>query len=118
MEACGDLNSPVILQAASGTRKYASHTYLIKLVEAAVAKTPVLTALHLDHGVSFELCTSCLDGGFKSVLIDGSHLPIRRHLFDKVSHFNPRQYLNLSREVIYNMVKHKIEYVLGSANKA
>ena len=74
-EACRDLNSPVILQVSSGARKYASHTYLMKLVEAAVVETPVPIALHLDHGDSFELCKSCIDGGFTSVMIDGSHMP-------------------------------------------
>lgn len=73
-EACRDLNSPVILQVSSGARKYASHTYLMKLVEAAVVETPVPIALHLDHGDSFELCKSCIDGGFTSVMIDGSHM--------------------------------------------
>ncbi len=72
--ACRDVNSPVILQVSSGARKYASHTYLLKLVEAAVEETHVPIALHLDHGDSFELCKSCIDGGFTSVMIDGSHL--------------------------------------------
>ncbi len=79
-EACRDLNSPVILQVSSGARKYASHTYLMKLVEAAVAETPVPIALHLDHGDSFELCKSCIDGGFTSVMIDGSHLPYEENV--------------------------------------
>ena len=79
-EACRDLSSPVILQVSSGARKYASHTYLIKLVEAAVAETPVPIALHLDHGDSFELCKSCIDGGFTSVMIDGSHLPYKENV--------------------------------------
>lgn len=73
-EACKDTNSPVILQVSSGARKYANHTYLKKLVEAAVLETPVPIAWHLDHGDSFELCKSCIDGGFTSVMIDGSHL--------------------------------------------
>lgn len=73
-EACRDLCSPVILQVSAGARKYANHTYLKKLVEAAVAETPVPIALHLDHGDSFELCKSCIDDGFTSVMIDGSHL--------------------------------------------
>ena len=72
--ACKKLNAPVILQVSSGARKYANHTYLTKLVEAAVIETPVPVALHLDHGDSFELCKSCIDGGFTSVMIDGSHL--------------------------------------------
>ena len=74
-EAAGELNSPVILQVSKGARAYANHTYLVKLVEAAVAENPQIPiALHLDHGDSFELCKSCIDGGFTSVMIDGSHL--------------------------------------------
>lgn len=73
-KACKDLKAPLILQVSAGARKYASHEYLIKLVEAAVLETPVPIALHLDHGDSFELCKSCIDGGFTSVMIDGSHL--------------------------------------------
>ncbi|MGN0518519.1 MAG: class II fructose-1,6-bisphosphate aldolase [Acutalibacteraceae bacterium] len=72
-EACKDLNAPVILQVSAGARKYANHTYLVKLVEAAVQETGLPIALHLDHGDSFELCKSCIDGGFTSVMIDGSH---------------------------------------------
>ena len=73
-EAAKDLNAPLILQVSAGARKYANHTYLVKLVEAAVAETGLPIALHLDHGDSFELCKSCIDGGFTSVMIDGSHL--------------------------------------------
>lgn len=73
-QACKELNSPVILQVSAGARKYASHTYLMKLVEAAAIETPIPMALHLDHGDSFELCKSCIDGGFTSVMIDGSSL--------------------------------------------
>ena len=72
-EACKELNAPVVLQVSAGARKYANHTYLVKLVEAAVAESGVDIALHLDHGDSFELCKSCIDGGFTSVMIDGSH---------------------------------------------
>ncbi len=72
-EACNELNAPVILQVSSGARKYANHTYLLKLVEAAIHETNIPIALHLDHGDSFELCKSCIDGGFTSVMIDGSH---------------------------------------------
>ena len=68
------LNSPRILQVSAGARKYASHTYLVKLVEAALIETDLPIALHLDHGDSFELCKSVIDGGFTSVMIDGSHL--------------------------------------------
>jgi len=72
-EAGKELNSPLILQVSSGARKYANHTYLVKLVEAALIETDLPIALHLDHGDTFELCKSCIDGGFSSVMIDGSH---------------------------------------------
>lgn len=72
-EAASELNSPVILQVSKGAREYANHTYLVKLVEAAVKLYPNMPiALHLDHGDSFELCKSCIDGGFTSVMIDMS----------------------------------------------
>ncbi|ODU55677.1 MAG: fructose-1,6-bisphosphate aldolase, class II [Clostridium sp. SCN 57-10] len=64
--------SPVILQVSAGARKYAKHTYLMKLVEAAVQETGLPIALHLDHGEDFEICKACIDGGFTSVMIDGS----------------------------------------------
>ena len=66
--------APVILQVSAGARKYAKHIYLTKLVEAAVADTDVPIALHLDHGDGFEICKDCIDGGFTSVMIDGSKL--------------------------------------------
>jgi fructose-bisphosphate aldolase, class II len=72
-EAAKEVNAPLILQVSSGARKYANHTYLIKLVEAAIIETGLPIALHLDHGDTFELCKSCIDGGFTSVMIDGSH---------------------------------------------
>ena len=73
-EACREENAPVILQVSKGARAYANHTYLVKLVEAAIAECPEIPiALHLDHGDSFETCKSCIDGGFTSVMIDGSH---------------------------------------------
>ncbi len=72
-EAAKELNAPLILQVSSGARKYANHTYLMKLVEAAEINTGLPIALHLDHGDTFELCKSCIDGGFTSVMIDGSH---------------------------------------------
>ncbi|MDD4690216.1 MAG: class II fructose-1,6-bisphosphate aldolase [Eubacteriales bacterium] len=71
-EAAKEVNAPLILQVSSGARKYANHTYLVKLVEAAIEETGLPIALHLDHGDSFELCKSCIDGGFTSVMIDGS----------------------------------------------
>ena len=72
-EACQDTHSPVILQVSKGARAYANHTYLVKLVEAALIECPELPiALHLDHGPDFETCKACIDGGFTSVMIDGS----------------------------------------------
>ena len=72
-EACKEEKSPVILQVSKGARAYANHTYLVKLVEAAVIECPEIpVALHLDHGDSFETCKSCIDGGFTSVMIDAS----------------------------------------------
>ena len=72
-EAAGELKSPVILQVSKGARAYANHTYLVKLVEAAIIENPEIPiALHLDHGDTFELCKSCIDGGFTSVMIDAS----------------------------------------------
>lgn len=73
VEAVKELNSPVILQVSAGARKYAGPNYLKKLVEAAVLETDVPIVLHLDHGADFEQCKSCIDGGFTSVMIDGSH---------------------------------------------
>ncbi len=72
-EAGKELNSPLILQVSAGARKYANHTYLVKLVEAALLETDLPIALHLDHGDTFELCKDCIDNGFSSVMIDGSH---------------------------------------------
>ncbi|HOV27149.1 MAG TPA: class II fructose-1,6-bisphosphate aldolase [Pseudobacteroides sp.] len=72
-EAAKEENAPLILQVSAGARKYANHTYLVKLVEAAIQETGLPIALHLDHGDTFELCKSCIDGGFTSVMIDGSH---------------------------------------------
>jgi len=72
-EAAKEVNAPLILQVSSGARKYANHTYLMKLVEAAIIETGLPICLHLDHGDTFELCKSCIDGGFTSVMIDGSH---------------------------------------------
>jgi fructose-bisphosphate aldolase class II len=79
-EAAKEENAPLILQVSSGARKYANHTYLMKLVEAAEAETGLPICLHLDHGDSFELCKSCIDGGFTSVMIDGSHLPFEENI--------------------------------------
>ena len=79
-EAAKECNSPVILQVSAGARKYAKHVYLVKLVEAALADTDLPIVLHLDHGDSFELCKDCIDGGFTSVMIDGSKLPFQENV--------------------------------------
>ena len=80
-EACSEQKSPVILQVSKGARAYANHTYLMKLVEAAVIENPDLPiALHLDHGLDFETCKSCIDGGFTSVMIDGSSLSFEENI--------------------------------------
>ncbi len=80
-EAAAELKSPLILQVSKGARKYARHEYLVHLVKAALEidkELPIV--LHLDHGDSFELCKSCVDGGFTSVMIDGSHLPYEENI--------------------------------------
>jgi fructose-bisphosphate aldolase class II len=80
-EACKEQKSPVILQVSKGARAYANHTYLVKLVEAAVEECPEIPiALHLDHGPDFETCKACIDGGFTSVMIDGSSLPFEENV--------------------------------------
>lgn len=79
-EAAKEEKSPLILQVSAGARKYANHTYLMKLVEAAIIETDLPICLHLDHGDSFELCKSCIDDGFTSVMIDGSHLPFKENI--------------------------------------
>ena len=61
------------MQVSAGARKYANHVYLTKLVEAAIEDSGLPICLHLDHGADFEICKSCIDGGFTSVMIDGSH---------------------------------------------
>ena len=72
-EACQEEKAPVILQVSKGARAYANHNYLVKLVEAAVICCPdIPIVLHLDHGPDFETCKACIDGGFTSVMIDGS----------------------------------------------
>ena len=72
-EAAGEVKSPVILQVSAGARKYAKHEYLVALAQAAIKDSGIDLALHLDHGADFEICKSCIDGGFSSVMIDGSH---------------------------------------------
>lgn len=71
-EAAKETNSPVILQVSGSARKYAKHNYLVHMVQAAIEDTNLPIALHLDHGADFDICKSCIDGGFSSVMIDGS----------------------------------------------
>lgn len=80
LNACKELNSPVILQVSGSARKYAHHAYLYHMVQAAVEETGLPIVLHLDHGSSFELCKDVIDGGFTSVMIDGSHLPYEENV--------------------------------------
>ena len=80
-EACREEKAPVILQVSKGARAYANHTYLVKLVEAAVIECPEIPiVLHLDHGDSFETCKACIDGGFTSVMIDASSKPFAENI--------------------------------------
>ena len=80
-EACREEKAPVILQVSKGARAYANHTYLVKLVEAAVIECPEIPiALHLDHGDSFDTCKACIDGGFTSVMIDASSKPFAENI--------------------------------------
>ncbi len=71
-EAAAEVQSPLILQVSAGARKYAKHVYLMKLIEAAIEDTGLPICVHLDHGESFDICKSCIDGGFSSVMFDGS----------------------------------------------
>ncbi len=80
VQAGEKLNAPLILQVSAGARKYANHAYLVKLVEAASETSGLPIALHLDHGPDFETCKSCIDGGFTSVMIDGSHFPYEENV--------------------------------------
>ena len=79
-EAALEVKAPLILQVSKGARAYANHTYLTKLVEAAIIETGLPIALHLDHGDSFETCKSCIDGGFTSVMIDASSKPFAENI--------------------------------------
>jgi fructose-bisphosphate aldolase class II len=80
MEAGAAERSPLILQVSAGARKYAGQIYIIKLVEAALATSDLPVVLHLDHGQNFEICKEVIDGGFSSVMIDGSHLPYEENI--------------------------------------
>ncbi len=80
-EAAREEKAPLILQVSKGARAYANHTYLVKLVEAAVIECPEIPiGLHLDHGPDFETCKSCIDGGFTSVMIDGSSFSFEENI--------------------------------------
>ncbi|MGB7603919.1 MAG: class II fructose-1,6-bisphosphate aldolase [Lutisporaceae bacterium] len=80
VDAAKEEKSPLILQVSAGARKYAKHVYLMKLVEAAIEDTGLPIALHLDHGEDFEICKSCIDGGFSSVMIDGSRYSFEENI--------------------------------------
>jgi len=80
VEAGNEEKSPLILQVSEGARKYANPTYLVKLVEAAVATSNIPIVLHLDHGDSFEMCKACVDDGFTSVMIDASKHPFEKNI--------------------------------------
>ena len=73
-------NAPLILQVSKGARAYAKHVYLMKMIEAAVEDTDLPIVVHLDHGPDFETCKSCIDGGFTSVMIDGSHMAFEENI--------------------------------------
>ena len=79
-EAVGDKKAPLILQVSAGARKYAKHTYLVHLIQAAMEDTGLDIVLHLDHGEDFEICKACIDGGFTSVMIDGSKHPLEENI--------------------------------------
>ncbi len=80
MNAAAEEQAPLILQVSAGARKYAGQTYIVKLIEAALAESDLPVVLHLDHGADFEICKDCIDGGFTSVMIDGSHLPYEENV--------------------------------------
>ncbi|SDE18975.1 class II fructose-1,6-bisphosphate aldolase [Sporomusa acidovorans] len=80
VDAAKEEQAPLILQVSAGARKYAKHVYLIKLVEAALEDSGLPICLHLDHGEDFDICKSCIDGGFSSVMIDGSKLPFEENI--------------------------------------
>jgi fructose-bisphosphate aldolase class II len=73
-------NAPLILQVSAGARKYAGQNYIMKLMEAALQDTDLPVVLHLDHGPDFAMCKAVIDGGFTSVMYDGSHLPYEENI--------------------------------------
>lgn len=80
MEAGTEEKAPVILQVSAGARKYAGQNYIVKLIEAGLMEADIPVVLHLDHGADFEICKACVDGGFTSVMIDGSHQPFEDNI--------------------------------------
>lgn len=80
MQAGNEEKSPLILQVSAGARKYAGQVYIMKLVEAALAENDLPVVVHLDHGADFDICKACIDGGFTSVMIDGSHLSFEENI--------------------------------------
>ena len=80
VDAGHEERAPLILQVSAGARKYARHEYLVKLVEAAMQTTDIPIVLHLDHGEDFEVCKSCIDGGFSSIMIDASSKPFAENI--------------------------------------
>ncbi len=80
MQAGSEEQAPLILQVSAGARKYAGQPYIMKLVEAALMENDLPVVVHLDHGADFDICKACIDGGFTSVMIDGSHLPFEENI--------------------------------------
>ncbi len=80
MQAGAAEQAPLILQVSAGARKYAGEKYIVKLIEAGLLESDLPVVLHLDHGADFEICKACVDGGFTSVMIDGSHLPFEENI--------------------------------------
>ena len=101
VNAAKKLNSPLILQVSAGARKYAGSLYLKKLVEAAVEDSGLPIALHLDHGADFDICKQCIDDGFSSVMIDGSHHSFADNIAvtKKVVEYAPRTRCHRGRRI-------------------
>lgn len=118
-EACAELKAPAILQASAGARKYATHTYLVKLVEAAVAEHPdIPIALHLDHGPSYEVCKDCIDGGFTSVMFDGSSKPYEQNVEETKKVVDYAHQYNVTVEAELGMLAGIEDAVSVDADKA
>src|SRR5207247_8629064 len=101
VEACEEEKAAVLLQTSKGARQYANPVYLKKLIEAAVSLSNIPIAVHLDHGDPFDLCKECIDEGFTSVMIDGSHLPFKENvaLCKRVVEYAQKQNSVIEREV-------------------